>query len=181
MSIKFLKLRDMKMARKQDIDEIIKKKINKIMSEFINNDCPHKSMLQTLWLIREYIHKTEKNLLQDLTFGRDCDSYKSSNYANLKVGKIAQNILKPLLESKKWGDDDLKSFLDKADSRKIFGLGYPLLSLDRYDKNGYPRYYKEQEQIIVNGKPYFFCSQWNEKPSRAKLMKFINQHKGSVK
>lgn len=51
------------MTNKKDISEIIENKINEIMGESINNDYPHKSMLQTLWLIREHIHKIEKNLL----------------------------------------------------------------------------------------------------------------------
>ena len=167
------------MTNKKDISEIIENKINEIMGESINNDYPHKSMLQTLWLIREHIHKIEKNLLQDLTFGSDCDSYKSSDDSALKVGEIAKQYLKPLLENKKWSDNDLKSFFNKFSSSKIFGISHSLLSLQRFDKNRRSRYYKEQ--IIVNGNKYFFCSQWNEKPSRAKLMKFINQHKGSEK
>lgn len=114
-----------------------------------------------------------------MTFGSDCDSYKSSDDSALKVGEIAKQYLKPLLENKKWSDNDLKSFFNKFSSSKIFGISHSLLSLQRFDKNRRSRYYKEQ--IIVNGNKYFFCSQWNEKPSRAKLMKFINQHKGSEK
>lgn len=97
-----------------------------------------------------------------------------------EIGEIAKKVLKPLLENTQWSDDVLKSFLNKADSNKIFGISHSLLSFDRFDKNGYQRYYAKK--ISVNGKQYFFCSQWNEKPStRDKLVKFINQHTGEIK
>lgn len=164
------------MARKIDINEIIKKAISEIITKALQAQKDttqfNKNALYALWLMRGQIHKIEENLLQSDKESIHCGD-KTSDYENLKIGQIAQEILKPLLENTQWSDDVLKSFLNKNDSNEIFGINYSLLSPTRFDKHNYPRYYKNQ--INVNGKYYFFCSQWNE-PARTKLVNFINQY-----
>lgn len=163
---------------KKGTNEVIANAINEIIARYALHEQKdmanfNKNALYVLWIMREQIHKFEKNLLQDKA-GFDCNLHESSNYSNLKIGEIAQNILKPLLEKHKWSDVDLKSFLDKTNSKNIFGISHPLLSFERFDKHNRSRYYANK--VTVNGKQYFFCSQWNEKPSRNKLVKFINQY-----
>lgn len=169
---------------RKNISEVIAKAINEIIARYALKEQGdtvrfNENALYVLWLMREQIHKIEKNLLCSDKANFDCDSRESSDYLNLKVGEIAKKFLKPLLEKIQWSDDDLKSFLNKADSSKFFGINHSLLSLDRFDKYNRPRYYAKK--ISVNGKQYFFCSQWNDKPSRDKLVKFINQYKGKAK
>lgn len=169
---------------RKNISEVIAKAINEIIARYALQEQRdtarfNENALYVLWLMREQIHNIEKNLLQSNKASFDCNSHESSDYLNLKVGEIAKKILKPLLENTQWSDDDLKSFLNKADSSKIFGISHSLLSLERFDKYNRSRYYAKK--ISVNGKQYFFCSQWNEKPSRNKLVKFINQYKKEIK
>lgn len=166
---------------RKNISEVITKAINEIIARYALQEQRdtarfNENALYVLWLMREQIHKIEKNLLQGDKVSFDCNSSESGNYSNQKIGEIAQKILKPLLEKTQWSDDDLKSFLNKVDSSKIFGISHSLLSLERFDKHNRSRYYAKK--ISVNGKQYFFCSQWNEKPlTRDKLVKFINQQR----
>ncbi len=169
---------------RKDISEVIEKAINEIIARYALQEQKdtarfNENTLYVLWLMREQIHKIEKNLLCSDKASCDSDSSESSDYSNLKVGEIARKFLKPLLENAQWSDDNLRLFLSKADSSKLFGISHSLLSLDRFDKYNRPRYYAKE--ININGKRYFFCSQWNDKPSRDKLVKFINQYKGKIK
>lgn len=98
---------------KKNADDFIKDKILKILGICAlqgKNDIEHvkQNMLYILWRMRGQIHNIEKNLLQDLTFDSGCNSCESSDDLALKVSEIAKQYLKPLLENKKWSDDDLK-------------------------------------------------------------------------
>ena len=99
-------------------------------------------------------------------------------YAELKIGKVAQLVLKPILESGSIPDDEIEQLQDKEHSKKTFNLNYPLLVQQgaQYDK---VRYYKEP--VFINGTAYMMCSQWVERPDnndRPFLMKWIKEHQG---
>ena len=69
--------------------------------------------------------------------------------AELKIGRIAQLVLKPLLESGSIGEDEIERL------HKV-------------------RYYKELFKI--NGKTYLMCSQWTDR-NREPLMTWIKSHR----
>ena len=187
------------MSRK-DINKIIKDNINEILSKYAteslyksDSNCEFvQSMLYCLFLMRENIHEIEKGLLKRLsqenkeksqtTIFVPKDSKPNNpkdDFTSLKVGKIAQVHLMPLLESKQWNDKDLETFLSK-ETKNIFDLNIPLLSVSRYvyTKEGkkYTRYYKKP--IKVNGTKYFMCSQWNinNELLKEQLINFIQKH-----
>ena len=93
--------------------------------------------------------------------------------AELKIGRIAQLVLKPLLESGSIGEDEIERLQDKEYSNSEFKLNFPLLVRDsaEYDK---VRYYKEP--LKINGKTYLMCSQWTER-NRESLMTWIKSHR----
>lgn len=93
--------------------------------------------------------------------------------AELKIGRIAQLVLKPLLESGSIGEDEIERLQDKEYSNSEFKLNFPLLVRDsaEYDK---VRYYKELFKI--NGKTYLMCSQWTDR-NREPLMTWIKSHR----
>ena len=97
-------------------------------------------------------------------------------YAEMKIGKVAQMVMRPILESGRLPDSEVLQLQNKAYCNEILSLNFPLLvkADAEYDK---ARYYKEP--IHVNGADYVMCSQWVERPDnndRPFLMKWIREH-----
>ncbi len=97
-------------------------------------------------------------------------------YAELKIGKVAQLVLKPILESGSIPDNEIKLLQDKAYCKKAFDLNFPLLvqADSEYDR---VRYYREP--VRIKGTAYMMCSQWVERPDnndRPYLMRWIREH-----
>ena len=97
-------------------------------------------------------------------------------YAEMKIGKVAQMVMRPILESGRLPDSEVLQLQNKAYCNEILSLNFPLLvkAYAEYDK---ARYYKEP--IHVNGADYVMCSQWVERPDnndRPFLMKWIREH-----
>ncbi len=98
-------------------------------------------------------------------------------YAELKVGKIAQLVLKPILESGSVSENEIKQLQDKVYSKKVFDLNYPLLVRpdDEFNRSKYYR-----EPLCISGTEYLMCSQWVERPDnndRPYLMRWIREHR----
>lgn len=97
-------------------------------------------------------------------------------YGELKVGKIAQIIVRDILESGKVSEDEVKALQEKEYSKKILNQSRPVLvKVDgEYDRT---RYYKEPVKLF--GVDYLICSQWAEgeaKNDRPYLLKWISEH-----
>ena len=100
----------------------------------------------------------------------------ADTYAELKIGKIAQLVLKPILESGTVPDDEIERLQDKVYSKQAFDLNYPLL-VRQDDEYSRVRYYREP--VLIKGRVYMMCSQWVERPDnndRPYLMKWIREH-----
>ncbi len=98
-------------------------------------------------------------------------------YAEMKIAKVVQLVMKPILESGRVPDEEITLLQSKEYSNTVLGINYPLLvKIDsEYDKN---RYYSKP--ICINGSDYVLCSQWFERPEnndRPFLMQWIKQHK----
>lgn len=94
-----------------------------------------------------------------------------------KIGEIAKNQLKKLLEQRQWSEQEFYNFFDESYSKATFDINYPLLSYNRLDDKQYPRYYKYP--ILVNDKKCYLCSQWYEHSnSRKMVLDFISRYKG---
>jgi hypothetical protein len=97
-------------------------------------------------------------------------------YAELEIGKVAQLVLKPILELGNVPEAEIERLQDKEYSKKALDLSFPLLVRQdaQYDKL---RYYKDP--VNIKGKTYMMCSQWVERPdnnARPYLMKWIRDH-----
>ena len=97
-------------------------------------------------------------------------------YAEMKIGKIAQLVLLPILESGSVSDDEIKLLQDKDYCNEVLNLNFPLLQKAEanYDK---ARYYAEP--ICIHNEKFMMCSQWVERPEnndRPYLMKWIQEH-----
>ena len=66
---------------------------------------------------------------------------------------------------------DITDLQDKAQSKVLFGINFPVLDVAPAETK---RYYKKP--VTINGKEYFLCSQWYERHRQA-LEDWINTHK----
>ena len=92
-------------------------------------------------------------------------------YAEMKIGKVAQLVMRPILESGRLSDSEVMQLQKKAYCKEILNLNFPLLVKTNadYDK---ARYYSEP--VHVNGADYFMCSPDNN--DRPYLMRWIREH-----
>jgi hypothetical protein len=96
--------------------------------------------------------------------------------SELKVGKIAQTLLRDALESGKADDSEITLMLTKEYSKETFGIDYPLLVSDdgKYESI---RYYTNP--LAIKGTRYRLCSQWFEVSAnndRPYLIKWLVSH-----
>ncbi len=97
-------------------------------------------------------------------------------YAEMKIGKVAQLVLRPILESGRIPESEVMQLRSKEYCNGVLNLNFPLLvkADEEYDK---ARYYSEP--VHINGTDYMMCSQWIERPEnndRPYLMNWIREH-----
>lgn len=97
-------------------------------------------------------------------------------YRELKIGKLANTVLRGILQAGRIPSDELNLMQDKEYSKRVFDLQYPALvkAGDEYESS---RYYSNP--VVVQGERYYLCSQWFETPAnndRPYLEKWIAQH-----
>ena len=102
--------------------------------------------------------------------------YTTDAYKELKVGKIAQTILKNILESGAVSDEEIAALQTFEYSKKCFDLQFPLL-VPYGNEFIKVRYYANP--ITIKGQKYYMCSQWFEVSTnndRPYLVKWIEEH-----
>jgi hypothetical protein len=83
----------------------------------------------------------------------------SDTLSELKIGKIAQTIMREALESGKADDAEVSLMLTKDYSKNVFGIDFPLL-VPVNEECDSVRYYAKP--LTIRGKQYRLCSQWFE-------------------
>ena len=81
-------------------------------------------------------------------------------YKELKVGQIAQQVLRPMLEAGYASEDEVRHMQTKEYSKSTFDIQYPLLVAADSDIN-FARYYAVP--LWIRGKKYYMCNDWYEK------------------
>ena len=106
----------------------------------------------------------------------------NDSLSELKIGKIAQTLLRDILESGIVGDEEIELMLTKEYSKQTFGIDFPLLTEPTSDVDSV-RYYAKP--LTIKRKSYRMCSQWfevaanNDRPFLlAWLTKHINDKRG---
>ncbi len=99
-----------------------------------------------------------------------------SGLKEMKVGKIANTVLRNLLEDGRASDGEIEKMQTDTYSKVTFHLNYPLLvkASEPFEK---VRYYAKS--LWINGTEYFLCSQWFETPAnndKPDLLKWIVLH-----
>lgn len=101
-----------------------------------------------------------------------------NNYANLKIGKLVQTVLKPLLISKATPQEVLQ-MQGLEYSKENFGIQYPLL-LKTTSPVTEKHYYSDL--FLLYGETYRLCCEWYETPvnnDRPFVEKWIREHEGA--
>jgi len=103
-------------------------------------------------------------------------SKNAAAYRELKVGKLAQIVVRSILESGKISDEELLNMQQKEYGKNKFNQTRPVLvrADEEYDR---VRYYKDP--VKIKGTDYMLCSQWAEgktKNDRPYLLKWIEEH-----
>ena len=97
------------------------------------------------------------------------------NYDDLKIGKLVQTVLKPLLISKAT-PQEISKMQELEYSKATFGIQYPLL-LKTSSAKKEKHYYSEL--ITLYGETYRLCCEWYETASnndRPYVEKWIREH-----
>ena len=119
-----------------------------------------------------YKRKNSKATVDDKNLGIENDS----TYSEMKIGQLARNVLRPMLEKGMASDLEIQ-WMQDADYCKVnFGLQYPLLIKTNENKKEI-RYYSQP--LYINGERYRMCSEWFETPAnndRPFLEKWISEH-----
>lgn len=100
----------------------------------------------------------------------------SITYRELKIGKLANTVLRGILQAGGVSPDELKLMQEKEYSKRVFDLQYPVLVKAGAEYES-ARYYSNP--IAIGGERYYLCSQWFETTAnndRPYLEKWIAQH-----
>lgn len=159
----------------------------------IANDDFDDAVLNPILLVSEGISDTNELFVRSYQmfrmFAPDQSSRRKAAFAEnslspdtakeLKIGKLAQVVLRRMLEEGRADDEEIR-FMQTADySKQFFDLQFPLLVADgaEFDKI---RYYAAP--LTIRGKRYFLCSQWFETAAnndRPFLLRWISAHGGT--
>lgn len=107
---------------------------------------------------------------------RQIEPIADDTLRELKVGKIAQTVLRSMLENGSISPEELQALQTKTYSKEKFDLQYSLLVREDTDFE-WERYYSKP--LIINRTVYYMCSQWFEVPAnndRPYLLSWIKQH-----
>lgn len=96
----------------------------------------------------------------------------------MKVGQIAQEVLRKALEDGKASDEEIEKLQQSFYSKEIFDIQYPLLKkLNDLNEKRPARYYKKP--VNIRGTYYWLCSEWYETKAnndRYKLIRWLSTH-----
>lgn len=99
-----------------------------------------------------------KSIIQELGL-KDKEPVKEHQiYGELKIGKLVQNVLKPLIIEKATANE-IECMQTTEYSKENFGIQYPLLLKT---KSEVPERHYYKELFIINGETYRMCCEWFE-------------------
>lgn len=106
--------------------------------------------------------------------------YADDPYPDLKIGKLAQHVLGPMLVAGCATDEEVEAMQTEGYSRQQFGIQYPLLRGVEAGETRPEHYYARP--ITIRRKQYWFCCEWFENQSnndRPYLLHWIQQHQSN--
>lgn len=177
----------------EDVNAIFKKQGLDFSMRVIANEEFNESVLQPILLVSEGIADTSELFVRSYQMftmfadgkttrsqpnkQKNAADYQSADvYKELKVGKLAQVVLRKMLEDGVATEDEVLAMQQPEYSKQVFDLNYPLLAKlgTGYDA---VRYYVKP--LTIRGVEYLMCSQWFETVAnndRPYLIRWIESH-----
>ena len=103
--------------------------------------------------------------------------YADDPYPDLKIGKLAQHVLGPMLAEGCATAEEVEDMQTKEYSKQQFDIQFPLLRVVEEGEEKPERYYATP--ITIRGKRYRLCREWFEQPGnndRPYLLRWIQTH-----
>lgn len=183
-----------------DINKILKQQGLDFTVRIIANEEFNESVLKPILLVSDGIADTSELFLRGYQMykmfdkptavpkqarqeiNRTSPSLDGGAFAELKIGKIAQIVLRRLLESGAASEDEVSFMQTAAYSKQFFDLKFPLLVKADSDFNRI-RYYASP--LTIRGSQYYMCSQWfetsanNDRPYLLRWIETREQNEGA--
>lgn len=179
----------------QDVNEILRERGFDFAVRVIANEEFNDAVLQPILLMSDDVADTSELFLRSYQmFTMFADSAvgkrqprKGANkvegidqsegvYKELKVGAIANSVLREILESGLASEEEISLMQTEEYSKQSFGIQYPLLLRTDAHKTE-PHYY--HDTLTIRGEHYRMCCEWYETSAnndRPYLMKWIEAH-----
>ena len=132
--------------------------------------------LRSYQMMEMFEYRTDTSpseLLENSTAEQEETEWKDGD---VKVGKIAQTMLRKMLEEGAASEKEVEQMQTAEYSKAVFDLNYPLLAKADSDYSRV-RYYTKP--LVIRGTMYMLCSQWFETETnndRPYLEKWMEQH-----
>ncbi len=175
----------------EDVNSILKRQGFDFTVRVIANDDFNESVRKPILLVSNGVADTSELFLRSYQMYKMFnDTYstpkavrltstspEAGDITELKIGKLAQIVLRRMLEDGAASEDEV-NFMQTADySKQFFDLQFPLLMKADAEFDSI-RYYANP--ITIRGEQYYLCSQWYETSAnndRPYLLRWIENHK----
>jgi hypothetical protein len=174
----------------EDINSILKQQGFDFTVRIIANDDFNESVLKPILLVSDGIADTSELFLRSYQMYKMFSdtpstpkavklkkaSSNAGDITELKIGKLAQIVLRRMLEDGLASEDEVKLMQTVDYSKQFFDLQYPLLMKAGADFDSI-RYYAKP--LTISGVQYYLCSQWFETSAnndRPYLLLWIESH-----
>lgn len=117
-----------------------------------------------------------KSTVRRVKRANEMEYVDTSEYKELKIGKIARVILRKKLEEGKATPEEIQQMQNGDYSKEVFDIQYPLLVKEGVEPDKM-RYYSEP--VCIYGEKYYMCSHWFEvagNNDRPYLIKWLEEH-----
>lgn len=177
----------------EDINSILKQRGFDFTARILANDDFNESVLKPILLVSDGVADTSELFLRSYqmykmfsttpaipkTVRRTTAQPETGDITELKIGKMAQIVLRRMLEDGAASEDEV-TFMQTADySKQLFDLQFPLLMKAGAEFDSI-RYYTKP--LTIRGEQYYLCSQWYETSAnndRPYLLRWIENHNNS--
>jgi len=164
---------DIRLVANQNFHKKILNSVSGVINNVADTSELYMRSLQMYNMFVKQIYTPAIKHTENLTAG------SSDDFSEMKIGAIARNKLRKVLESGNVPDEEINLLQTKEYSKETFHIQYPLLLEVLSSSENHPvRYYALP--IKIKDQLYYMCSEWFETPQnndRPWLLKWLALHK----
>ena len=147
---------------------------------YIETNKSSQEKLNTIKTIAELLHFDShdiKYLVQSKTEKPIFDINDENTFNNIKVGKLAYELFKDLIEKRNISKEEIEQFKTKEYTKNLFNLtDYPILANSREDNKGNSKHVRYRKNpLTFDGKDIYITTQWFE-GNRCDLISWYKKH-----